>query len=106
VANAELTLEQRIERIERVLIVQGFLEWPKPPQAPVEVPRLVARNTKWAPDVPGLAPTVLVTVDCTCVKRCHQISLIASQMRRRVGQVLAATTECGKSIEVEIPREE
>jgi hypothetical protein len=102
----KLTLEQRVERIENALRVQGII--PREPiqcAAPV-IPRVIARNVQWAPLVDNLVPSAICTFDCDCVRKVHRQNLLVSLMRKRSGQVVAVQTECGKSIEVEIPKED
>jgi hypothetical protein len=98
-------LAKRIEKMERVLIVYGMLERPMPPQKVIEVPRVTARNIVWAPSMDNLVPSALCTFDCTCGKA-HRQNLLVSLIRKRTGQVVPVTAECGRSFEVEIPKEQ
>jgi hypothetical protein len=101
----KLTLEQRVERIESALIVQGIIPRDMPQQVPVVVPRVVARNVQWAPPIDGLQASAMATFDCDCVKKVHRQNLLLSQIRKRTGQIVSVRAECGAVLEVEIPKE-
>ena len=101
----KLTLEERVSRIERALVVQGIIPRDMPAQVPVEVPRVLARNVQWAPTIENLPASAMCTFDCTCVKKVHRQNLLVSQIRRRTGQIVSVRAECGATLEVEIPKE-
>jgi hypothetical protein len=76
VANTkELTLEERITRIERALVVHGLIERDMPAPKAVSNPQAVARNILWFPLTDGVNyRSFLLTFDCSHCGKAHRVA--------------------------------
>jgi hypothetical protein len=95
-----LTIEQRLTRIERALVVQGILPRETPKAVPPAVHRTVGRDVSvsWTD---GLAfGSALFSYDCTVCKKAHRQTTLIHPLSVKSGQYFQIIGPCGNSIEV------
>jgi hypothetical protein len=104
-AEEKLSLEQRIERIERALFVQGLLERPAPVVSTTKINKTVGRKSEWLWAEGTNFWSVLVTFNCACGK-VHRQPVLIPPSASKSGQFFAVRGECGQNNAVLIEKED